>query len=55
MGINPGPHNLFVAKSNDMDGKKGGVRLSSRQYYNDCKFNWKRSETETCYPTKQTS
>jgi hypothetical protein len=42
VGVDPGLRYLFVAKNDgNIEGKKGSVRMSSKQYYNDCKFNWK--------------
>ena len=41
VGIDPGLRYLFVGKSNEnADSKKETVRMSSKQYYHDCSFNW---------------
>jgi hypothetical protein len=49
MGVNPGLRYLFVAKSDKhMQGKKGAVRMSSNQYYNNCKIDWKNQKQKWC-------
>jgi hypothetical protein len=43
-----------VGKSNEnIDKKKSSVRMSSKQYYHDCKFNWKTEKQQRCYEKNQ--
>jgi hypothetical protein len=70
VGIDPGLCYVFVGKSNEnIDNKKSSIRMSSKQYYHDCKFSWKtqkqkrhyennnngRTTAATCHPIKQTT
>ncbi len=42
VGVDSGLRYLFIAKNNDnVEDKKKSVKMSSQQYYNDTKFNWK--------------
>jgi hypothetical protein len=54
VGIDPGLRYLFVGKSNEnSDSKKQTVRMSSKQYYHDCRFNWKVQKQQRCYEKNQ--
>jgi hypothetical protein len=45
---------IFVAKNNkNIDDKKKLVRMSSRQYYHDTKFNWKKGKQQQWYKGHQ--
>jgi hypothetical protein len=55
VGIDPGLRYVFLGKSDDsIDKKKSSIRMSSKQYYYDCKFNWKTQKQKCCYKNKQT-
>jgi hypothetical protein len=50
VGIDPGLSYVFMGKSNEnIDKKKSSIRMSSKQYYHDCKFNWKTQKQKHHY------
>jgi hypothetical protein len=49
VGINPGLRYVFVGKSNKNVKKKSLIRMSSKQYYHGCKFNWKTQKQQCSY------
>jgi hypothetical protein len=50
VGIDPGLCYVFIGKNNEnADSKKETVRMSSKQYYHDCRFNWKVQKEQRCY------
>jgi hypothetical protein len=54
VGINPGLRYMFVGKCNEnIDKKKSSIRMSSKQYYHDCKFNWKTQKQQCSYKNNQ--
>jgi len=54
VGIDPGLSYVFMGKSNEnIDKKKSSIRMSSKQYYHDCKFNWKTEKQQRCYEKNQ--
>jgi hypothetical protein len=54
VGIDPGLRYVFVGKSNEnIDKKKSSIRMSSKQYYHDCKFNWKTQKQQRSYKNHQ--
>jgi hypothetical protein len=43
-----------VGKSNEnIDKKKSSIRMGSKQYYHDCKFNWKTQKQQCSYKNNQ--
>jgi hypothetical protein len=53
-GLDPSLHYLFVMKnSENVDNKKKLVKMSSRQYYHDTKFNWNKGKQEQSYKKHQ--
>ena len=54
VGLDPGLRYVFVTKSNEnIDDKKKSVKMSSRQYYHDTKFNWNKGKQQRSYKRHQ--
>ncbi len=50
VGLDPGLRCLFVAKNNaNSEDKKLLAKMSSKEYYHECKFNWNKSKQKKCY------
>ncbi len=54
-GIDPGLRYVFVEKKNNdnIDKKKSSIRMSLKQYYHDCKFDWKTQKQQRSYKNNQ--
>ena len=54
VGLDPGMRYIFVTKNNEnIDNKKKSVKMSSRQYYHDTKFNWNKGKQQQSYKRHQ--
>ena len=54
VGLDPSLRYLFVIKNNENEeNKKKSVKMSSRQYYHDTKFNWNKEKQEQSYKRHQ--
>jgi hypothetical protein len=54
VGLDPGLQYVFFMKNNEsIDNKKKSVKMSSRQYYPDTKFNWNMGKQYQSYKRHQ--
>jgi hypothetical protein len=54
VGLDPSLRYVFVMKSNEnIDDKKKLIKMSSRQYYHDTKFNWNKEKQQQSYKRHQ--
>jgi hypothetical protein len=50
VGLDPGLHQLFIAKNNsNAKDKKLSAKMNSKAYYHESKFNWNVSKQKKCY------